>query len=231
MAVLAPSSSGLGRRPLKAVARVRIPSGLQRSAVRGHHDAGRFRFRRRSSRAAVASLTGLGVFHTLGQSLPASAGLLAPCPCGPPPGRCLRAGFPGSACVPAFRAPPACRPSGLRLLGGLRDFACVPAFRAPPARRLPDRACLPAIRPRLLASLPDPICLATSRPGLPGGLPDPVRVAASGPVCWRPSGPSLLGGLWPGLLGGLRARLLSGLSDGAFLPPLARRPLASTASA
>src|SRR5882757_10779446 len=27
--VLAPSSSGLGRRPLKAVARVRIPSGLQ----------------------------------------------------------------------------------------------------------------------------------------------------------------------------------------------------------
>src|SRR3982750_634702 len=28
--VLAPSSSGLGRRPLKAVARVRIPSGLQR---------------------------------------------------------------------------------------------------------------------------------------------------------------------------------------------------------
>lgn len=28
---LAPSSSGLGRRPLKAVARVRIPSGLQRT--------------------------------------------------------------------------------------------------------------------------------------------------------------------------------------------------------
>src|SRR3712207_1433193 len=32
--VLAPSSSGLGRRPLKAVARVRIPSGLHERTTR-----------------------------------------------------------------------------------------------------------------------------------------------------------------------------------------------------
>ena len=38
--VLAPSSSGLGRRPLKAVARVRIPSGLQRFRERSSSSDG-----------------------------------------------------------------------------------------------------------------------------------------------------------------------------------------------
>ncbi len=237
MAVLAPSSSGLGRRPLKAVARVRIPSGLQRSAVRGHHDAGRFRFRRRSSRAAVASLTGLGVFHTLGQSLPASAGLLAPCPCGPPPGRCLRAGRPGAACVPAVRAPPACRLSGLRLLGGLPGSACVPAFGAPPARRpsglrllggLPGPACVPAFpgsacsaafRPRLLASHPTSSACQPSGPHLPGDFQ--TRSA------WRPSGPGLRGGLRARLLAAFRIQPAWRPSARSAFRPLGRRLLAA----
>src|SRR6266516_4161324 len=42
--VLAPSSSGLGRRPLKAVARVRIPSGLRFRCPLSAHTADRGHF-------------------------------------------------------------------------------------------------------------------------------------------------------------------------------------------